>query len=286
MRLNGFAPMQQTKNRPNQVGFLQFIAGRKGKHMKDKREVVMKEQQEIRGRMGGTLLILSSAAAFIILGLLLLFVPQVQVAYICYFLCAVLIIWGIVLIARYFVTEAYRKIGEYGFSKGVLLVILGMCALVRTDVFVEFFVPALGICLLLSGITKLQYAVDLKSMRDGIWVVMLMISLVVMGGSIAVILDFFPDAELRSLFAYYLLIVDGTIGLAANLYLYIKIGLFQKDERQKLEAEESVKQEIAEPEKQTGSVKPDSGIEDFKAASESDPEAASGNHQIQQEQEK
>lgn len=186
------------------------------KHAKEK-------EKEVFTNAITTQLVMTVALIYVLLGALLLFVPQIKIITLCYFLCAVLVILGIVLIVRYFVTDAYRNINEYGFSLGVFTVILGMCALVRVQEVAGSFIICMGIALLMTSVIKLQNALDLKNLQEKTWGFMLFIALFFVVCSIVIIIDPFKQESTRYAFTYRILIIDGILTLLSNCYLFFTI---------------------------------------------------------------
>ena len=171
-----------------------------------------------------------------------MFVPQIQIIHICYGLSGVLVFVGIIQIVHYFLAESYRNMNEYGFAIGVLGVILGMCALVRVQAIANSFPLVLGIFLLLTAIIKLQYAMDLKSMKDPVWVAAIILAALLIAGAVCVIINPFKDPELHKLVTYYLLLVDGVVGIISNIYLFIRVKLYARKERKQKEQAENASQ--------------------------------------------
>lgn len=186
------------------------------KHAKEK------EQQKFTKAMT-TQLVVAVAFIYVLLGALLLFVPQIKIITLCYFLCTVLVILGIALIVRYFVTDAYQNINEYGFSLGVFTVILGMCALVRVQEVAASFITCMGIALLMTSVIKLQNALDLKNLREKTWGIMLFIALFFVACSIVILINPFKLENTRYDFTYRILIIDGILTLLSNCYLFFTI---------------------------------------------------------------
>ena len=176
-----------------------------------------------------TKLILVLEIVYMILGLVLLLLPQIQLTHICYGLSGMLIVVGIILIVRYFVTEAYRNLNEYGFSIGVLLLILGICALVKISDVAFVFPTILGICMLFTAITKLQNALDLKAIENGTWLFFLSIAVFVAVCAIVILLNPFSTGARRDLFLHIVLIADGIIGILGMLYLSIHVHKYNKN---------------------------------------------------------
>lgn len=167
--------------------------------------------------------VISIAVIYILLASLLLFVPQIQLITLSYFLCSILVITGIVLIVRYFITDAYKNINEYGFSIGVFTVILGMCALVRVEQVANSFILCIGISLLMTSVIKLQNALDLNNLKEKTWVIMLGIAFAFLICSIIIIINPFAEKATLCNFSYRIMIMDGVITLLSNFYLYFMI---------------------------------------------------------------
>lgn len=169
------------------------------------------------------------AAIFIIVAVLVLFVPQVEIKDICFFICDFIVILGIFTIARYFMSGGYKKFNEYGFSEGVLFLLLGICGLVCAERIADFFLTALGLFLLLSGVTKLQYALDLKLMNDHAWTGFFAVTVVMLGLSLTIILNPFQDEQFYQNFTCYVLLFDGIIEIINIVYLHIRTKSYQKN---------------------------------------------------------
>ncbi len=184
-----------------------------------------------------TQFVISIAVIYILLASLLLFSPQIQIITLSYFLCSLLVITGIVLIVRYFITDAYKNINEYGFSIGVFTVILGMCALVRVEQVANSFILCMGILLLMTSVIKLQNALDLKNLKERTWVIMLGIAFAFLICSIIIIINPFKLKETLCGFTYRIMIMDGAISLLSNFYLYFMI---RKNNKKRISQNEKV----------------------------------------------
>ncbi len=163
------------------------------------------------------------AVIFIAVAALILFVPQIEVKDICYFICGFVVVLGIYMIVRYFMSAGYERLNEYGFSEGVLFVLLGICGLVRAERIASSFLTALGLLLLLSGVIKLQYALDLKCMEDKAWAGFFAVTVVLLGCSVSVILKPFEDMEFFQNYTACILLVDGIVEIVNIMYLNFRI---------------------------------------------------------------
>ncbi len=173
------------------------------------------------------------AAISILVAVLILFVPQTEVKDICYFICGFVVILGIYMIVRYFMTGGYERLNEYGFSEGVLFVLLGICGLVSAERIAVSFLTALGLLLLLSGVIKLQYALDLKCMEDRAWAGFFAVTIVLLGFSVSVILNPFEDMEFYQNYTAAILLVDGIVETGNIVYLNLRTRTYQEQGTEK-----------------------------------------------------
>lgn len=183
----------------------------------------MSKEKKAKGIGIGTGMIIGIALVYILVGLAMVFVPQFKETYIIYIAGAIFVIFGIILIVKYFLTGSYRDLGKYGFSAGVLCVLIGACMLVRTQQIAVYFSLFLGICILLTAVIKLQNAVDLKSMHNKGWFVFLLIALAFLTVAVLIVLN--PGGKMTQYkeVVYYILITDGVIDIISPVYLVFAI---------------------------------------------------------------
>lgn len=228
-----------------------------------------KEEKIEKSGSYGTFLLLAMSVINILLGVVMLFVKQIELKTLCYIFIALLMIYGIGMMIRYLMMESYKNINQYGLSCGALLVILGACALVRVDKVSSFFILGLGIWLLVAGIIELQYALDLKALNDHTWLFLLIVSAIISVCAVVVIINPFPQETYHTYFTYIMLVVDGVISLLSTAYLSLRLKKYHKlSEKRKKEQEEMLalaRQMEAEPyheENERKDVSEDSSVTD------------------------
>lgn len=165
---------------------------------------------------------------FLLLGILLLFVKQITPAILCYSLAGAMMGIGIILIVRYFMTEAYKNIQSYGFSFGALLILCGSIILARTTVLSQYLILALGALMLAASVFKVQNALDLKAIKDNYWWVWLLIAFLFAIFSAVIIVNPFSDKTAHAQFASVLVLIDGIISLIGTFYLSFRLRSWQK----------------------------------------------------------
>lgn len=205
------------------------------KKNKKKKPYVMPQDQltQTTGWLG-TIFLVTVAALFILVGSVMLFVDGIKDLYLIYMISALLIALGIGLIVKYFVTEAYRSMHDYGFSGGALIVILGGCALARSGQLTAQIAVFVGLLVLSVAVVMLQQAMQLHIMRKKVWIVVLVISLVTLLASVLLLFDIHAVTGKIDGFAYWVLLIAGVLTLLCMLISGIGVKVFQYQEHEEM----------------------------------------------------
>ena len=205
------------------------------KKNKKKKPYVMPQDQLTRttGWLG-TIFLATVAALFILVGGVMLFVDGIKELYLIYMISALLIALGIGLIVKYFVTEAYRSMHDYGFSGGALIVILGGCALARAGQLTTQIAAFVGLLVLSVAVVMLQQAMQLHIMRKKVWTVVLAISLVTLLSSVLLLFDIRTVTGKVEGFEYWVLLISGVLTLICMLISGIGVKIFLHQEHDEL----------------------------------------------------
>ena len=205
------------------------------KKNKKKKPYVMPQDQLTRttGWLG-TIFLATVAALFILVGGVMLFVDGIKELYLIYMISALLIALGIGLIVKYFVTEAYRSMHDYGFSGGALIVILGGCALARAGQLATQIAAFVGLLVLAVAVVMLQQAMQLHIMRKKVWTVVLAISLVTLLSSVLLLFDIRTVTGKVEGFEYWVLLISGVLTLICMLISGIGVKIFLHQEHDEL----------------------------------------------------
>ena len=247
----------------------------------------MLDNTKKKGIGTGTGLVIGIAVIYILLGLAMLLIPKFETSYIIYAAGVILLVYGIILIVKYFMSGSYKELGKYGFSGGALCLVIGICMLIRANSIAEFFPLFLGICILLTAIIKLQNAVALRILEDKAWFVFLIIALAFVAASLIIMLNIFQLNEKHTIYIYYILVVDGIVNLAETIYLAIALRRskksIEKSEAPLLETEEmSVPEDAVAFEPETADIPAPEVVESPISEPEltfGEPEITMPNHQ-------
>ena len=108
----------------------------------------------------------------LLIGILLFVDPEGFTSGILTAVGAVLLLCGVVCLIRYFRTEPVRAALEQNFSKGLIMILLGVILALQTQQVMALF-PLLaqlyGIAILIVGVVKLQQGVDLLRLKARYW---------------------------------------------------------------------------------------------------------------------
>ena len=186
----------------------------------------MKDQNK---HENNTVFAICQPIVYIVISVLLLFTSdKVDTTVFAYLLGAILIIGGAAVIIRYFVTKSYLIFNSYDFSVGVLAMILGIIAMIKAENIAASFTVCLGIAIMLTAIIKLQNAIQLVTVKNKMWIPVFVISVLFIAASVIVLVDPFSYTQTWEKFTYIVLLADGVIGLAVNIYIYFAIGRHQE----------------------------------------------------------
>ena len=164
--------------------------------------------------------LLCLSAAYIVLGVLLLVMPQISLTMICQVLGIVLAIAGAIGILVYFLRRQYEVPGRFGFAAGTACVLLGLFALLRTAQVAFAFSQILTICVVGDCLVKLQYATDLLRLYHRNWFVVLLLALGLAALALVALANPFGSDNVRLPFTYGVLIADGVANVGVVIYLH------------------------------------------------------------------
>ncbi len=115
---------------------------------------------------------------YAVCGLLLLLWPDLVLTIATYALAAVLCIAGAVRITEYVRGETLSGMLDYGLTKGLILLLMGILLIARSDLLMTVLPFLWGIAMIAGGFAKVQIAFDLRRVARDRWWLMLLGALV------------------------------------------------------------------------------------------------------------
>lgn len=195
---------------------------------------------------------LLSAALYVVLGLVLVIFPATTARTICYMIAGIAIVVGLVNLVVYFTRNITRNYYRNDFVTGLLMVVLGIFVIYKADLVIALVPFIIGLCIIVSGLFKLQGALDVQRM-GGNSVVILGLSIVNVVIGILMVINPFESALLLYRLLGVGLLFSGLTDLASTLYLSGKMHSYMKKMD---EAEDAIKvRELTEPSENFGQEK-------------------------------
>ena len=160
--------------------------------------------------------------AYIVIGMMLLIMPQTSLLWICYAFGAVVLITGIVCLIQ------YARIRGTGFTApfmlvGVITAGLGIFTLAKPQVVASFLPIVFGIFIVVDGLSRIGSAIDLAKRKGQKWWVLLLLSIVSVALGILLVLHPFGAAVSVVMVCGILLIVEGAMNLGCILYAAMEL---------------------------------------------------------------
>ncbi|MCR4605808.1 MAG: DUF308 domain-containing protein [Eubacterium sp.] len=109
------------------------------------------------------------AAAYIVLGVVLIIYPGKTMNVISYILAATLIIFGTVNLIQYMRTDALEVFNKYDLVIGFSAIIGGVLIILNVERFEHIINIALGFMVTISGILKFQNSINLLRLKSNLW---------------------------------------------------------------------------------------------------------------------
>lgn len=158
----------------------------------------------------------------LIMGIILIINPKFTLTGLCSVVGAVLLIAGAIMMILYFAKAEYKNHQSAEFAVTLFMVLAGIFVMVRKEDISDIFPQFLAAVVLVSGIFKMQQAMDLVGMQDKAWSRHFIIGLVivVLSGIVLVMPDaaWFREKDRVPLYLCILLIADGMLSIGCLLH--------------------------------------------------------------------
>ena len=157
----------------------------------------------------------------IAVGLLFVLNPGTSGTMICYIVGAVLCISGLVRFVTYFLGDFRQSFGSFDLVWGAALLLCGGYILIRPGLLYGILTTAFGFFLVVDGVLKLQYAIDLYRMHAKGWWSVLAVAILMAVLSVVVLFNPFATMVTLMTFLGSTLIADGIMDLVSIAYVHM-----------------------------------------------------------------
>ena len=161
--------------------------------------------------------------AYIVIGMMLLIMPQTSLLWICYAFGAVVLITGIVCLIQYARIRGTGFTAPFMLVGGVITAGLGIFTLAKPQVVASFLPIVFGIFIVVDGLSRIGSAIDLAKRKGQKWWVLLLLSIVSVALGILLVLHPFGAAVSVVMVCGILLIVEGAMTLGCILYAAMEL---------------------------------------------------------------
>ena len=161
--------------------------------------------------------------AYIVIGMMLLIMPQTSLLWICYAFGAVVLITGIVCLIQYARIRGTGFTAPFMLVGGVITAGLGIFTLAKPQVVASFLPIVFGIFIVVDGLSRIGSAIDLAKRKGQKWWVLLLLSIVSVALGILLVLHPFGAAVSVVMVCGILLIVEGSMNLGCILYAAMEL---------------------------------------------------------------
>lgn len=161
--------------------------------------------------------------AYIVIGMMLLIMPQTSLLWICYAFGAVVLITGIACLIQYARIRGTGFTAPFMLVGGVITAGLGVFTLAKPQVVASFLPIVFGIFIVVDGLSRIGSAIDLAKRKGQKWWVLLLLSIISVALGILLVLHPFGAAVSVVMVCGILLIVEGAMNLGCILYAAMEL---------------------------------------------------------------
>ena len=161
--------------------------------------------------------------AYIVIGMMLLIMPQTSLLWICYAFGAVVLLTGIVCLIQYARIRGTGFTAPFMLVGGVITAGLGIFTLAKPQVVASFLPVVFGIFIVVDGLSRIGSAIALAKRKGQKWWVLLLLSIVSVALGILLVLHPFGAAVSVVMVCGILLIVEGAMNLGCILYAAMEL---------------------------------------------------------------
>ena len=155
------------------------------------------------------------SVAYIVIGMLLLIMPETSLLWICNIFGVVVLVTGIVCLIQYARIRGTGFTAPFMLVGGVITTGLGIFTLAKPQVVTSFLPVVFGIFIVVDGLSRIGTAIDLAKRKGQKWWMLLLFSIVSVALGVLLVLHPFDAAVSAVMLCGILLIAEGALNLGA-----------------------------------------------------------------------
>ena len=182
----------------------------------------------------------------IALGVLLIFQSDAVIYSISYIIGGILIALGVLAIIKFIQNTNNEQKSELDIVYGIVCVILGILVIKNPEAIASVIPIILGISIIISSATKLQYAFELKSNGNNLWKTTMVISII--STLCGIVLLFNPFKALTSFTQVVgiFIIIYAVLDMISTFTIKRNVKFFEKTMKENVKEALVVKEEVEE----------------------------------------
>ena len=150
-------------------------------------------------------------------GVILAAAPDTLASAMCTALGIASAVFGAVKIAGYFSKDLFRLAFQHDLAEGILMMILGVTAAVRPELFLGFIGVVFGVCVLADGLLKIQTAIDARVFGVSKWWLILVAAVAADIAGFFLIINPVDSASVLAVILGITLFMEGLLNLVTVL---------------------------------------------------------------------
>lgn len=164
----------------------------------------------------------------IVLSLFLIFKPVKSIETFVLLFSIIMLVNGVIGVITYFTIESDERLFSFDLLSGITNIIAGVLVFIYRSSLVEVFPIMLGIYVIVSSMLKMQISINLSTVPESNWVLLVIMSILNMIIGILLITNPFESIITITTLCGIFLLASEVISLIEEIYVLIKIKKFEK----------------------------------------------------------
>ncbi|MBO5121507.1 MAG: DUF308 domain-containing protein [Bacilli bacterium] len=182
----------------------------------------------------------------IALGLLLIFQSDAVIYSISYIIGGILIAIGVLAIIKFIQNTNNEQKAELDIVYGIVSVILGIIVIKNPQAIASIIPAILGISIVISSATKLQYAFELKANGNNLWKTTMVISIISTLCGIVLLFNPFKALSSFTKVVGIFIVIYAVLDMISTFTIKRNVKIFQKTMREGITEALVIKEELEE----------------------------------------
>lgn len=163
------------------------------------------------------------AVAYVVFGMCLLIKPDTSLTAISFAIGTISLIYAIATLIKYFISDKRRIYVEPDFILPIVMIVVGLIVIFRHDLIEAVISVVVGIVFVVSGIVKLQDALNIRKTGYSRWWIALIFALVSLILGVVMLSNVIGTGTLLVRIIGLFFTIDGLLSISSNIMLKMNI---------------------------------------------------------------